>query len=275
MLIGRRERRGYVRSPQPRSRASRIMARVIWAVDGGSGSVVSGRARRAPAGERIQGQGHEPSPGLGRVSPGDVHDRRGRDQQQHEVLADEILAQRARGLGPVDHRDEQIVGRPAELLDLLVGGERHGQQIGQATVTGLQFADPLDEPGEAVPRVGSGQRLPGHLGVFGDLLHERGGDQLLPGREAPVQGGDAHASPGGDRLERRFQPVLGEYVPRHGHDGGPVSLGVGPQPPLRVRASGRFGELAGFAGLPACHPGHAGSGLVADGHAFHGKRCGG
>jgi hypothetical protein len=68
--------------------------------------------------------------------------------------------------------------------------------------------------------------------------------------------------------------VLGEHGPRHGYDRGSVARGVGPQPPLRVRASGRFGELGRFTGF-ACRAGNAGFGLIADGHAFHGKRCGG
>ena len=36
---------------------------------------------------------------------------------------------------------------------MLIGGQRHGQQIGQTAVVGLQLADPLDEAGEPGPRV--------------------------------------------------------------------------------------------------------------------------
>jgi len=127
---------------------------------------------------------------------------------------------------------------------VLVRGQRHGQQVGQAAVAGLELADSLDEPGEAAPRVGVGQGLLGGPSVLGDLLGERGGDELLAGREPPVERGDADSGPRGDRLERRLQALLGEDVPGHRHDRGPVARGVGAQPARGLRVPSALGISA-------------------------------
>src|SRR5579862_9308245 len=194
--------------------------------------------RRIVAPEGIQGQGDEPPPGVRRIDAGDLHDRGRGDQQEQEVLADEVVPQRAAGLGAIDERDDVLVGRPAELLDLLTGGQRHRQQIAKTAVAGLQFADPLHEPGEPGPRIRDLQSLLGSIRVLGDLLRERCRDELLAGGEPPVQRGDPDAGPGGDHLKRSLEPLLGEDVPGHRQDRGAVAGGIGAQPACACRSRG-------------------------------------
>ena len=164
--------------------------------------------------ERVECQRHESPPGVWGVGAGDVDDGGVGDQQKQQVLAGEVLAQLAGGLGAVDELHHLIVGLPAELLDGLTGRQRHAQQVRQATVTCLQFAYLLDKAAEVSPRIRDGQSLPGGLGVLGDLLDERGGDELLTVGEPAVQRGDADPGACGDLLQgtlrapaRRTRPV--------------------------------------------------------------------
>ena len=213
--------------PQPRSRASRVMTRVIWAAEGGGETSASRRAGRHPGPWPEQ-----PPPGAGRVGTGGLHDRGGGDQQQHKILGDEILAECATALAWLITVPSSSLAVRAELLDLLVSGQRHGQQIGQAAVPGLQFADPLGQTPRTRP-MGQARLAPAGR-------PQRIRRPCPPARRQPASPGWETAEsawrcprwPGGDRLERRFQPLLGEHLPGHRNDGRPVARGIGPQPRL-------------------------------------------
>lgn len=154
-------------------------------------SKAAGARGRAAALEGVECQRYEPPPGVWGVGAGDVHDGGVGDQEKQQVLAGEVLAQLADGLGALDELHHPVVGQAANPLDVFPGGERHGQQVGKAAVTGLKFADPFHESAKAGPRVRDCQGLLGGLGILADLLDERGGNELLAGGEPAVHGGDA------------------------------------------------------------------------------------
>jgi hypothetical protein len=203
-----------------------------------------------PALERVEYQCHEPPRRIRGVLPGYCHYRGVGDQQQQDVLADEILTQPASGLGALNELDHPVVSEPAKLLDTLIAGQRHGQQVGQATVGRLQLTDPLDETGEAGPRVRDGQRTLRCLGVLGEVADERCGDKLSAVREAAVQRGDADPGAQGDFLQGRFETLLGEHLPGGIQQRDPVSLGIHPQPTMNpagtrgVSRASRIGNVA-------------------------------
>ena len=117
----------------------------------------------------------------------------------------------------------------------LAAGKVMREHGGEAAVGGLHGADVFDVAAEPDPGVGVGQGLAGGLGVRGHLGLERGGDEVVAGRVAAVQGADAHAGPAGDLVHRRVEAELGERLPRGGHDALPVAFGIHAQRrPLRV-----------------------------------------
>jgi len=159
-----------------------------------------------------------------------MHDGGGGDEQEQEVLADELLAQISRRLGPLHELDDLIVGASAELLHPSVSGQSHREKVAQTPVLRLQRADSSDKAGEALPGVGCSQRLLSGLGIFSDLVQERRGDQLLPARKASVEGGDADPGAQGYLLQRGLEPLLCEHLLGSGEEGGPIALRVCSQP---------------------------------------------
>jgi hypothetical protein len=150
---------------------------------------------------------------------------------------DEVLAQPAGGLGPVEEFGEGIGGKVALLLEGFRGGESHGEHIGEATVVGLHLADPFNEPAEAVPRIGVGQRVidSGRIGTH--LVRECRPHQFIAGGEATEEGGHAHPGPAGYLIGGSVQTLLSEHLASRPEHPLPVPLGIGPKPPLRGRCA--------------------------------------
>jgi hypothetical protein len=67
------------------------------------------------------------------------------------------------------------------------------------------------------------------FGVGGELGSEGGDQQVLPGREAAEQGGDANAGPAGDLFGGSLQPLLSENLPGGLQQQLPVAFGVSAQ----------------------------------------------
>ena len=109
------------------------------------------------------------------------------------------------------------------------GGERQGEDVGEAAVVGLHLADAFDVGAEAVPGVGVGEGVVDGLRVGVHLLGEGGGDQVVAGREATEQGGDADAGAAGDLVGGGFEPLFGEHLACGVDDPLAVAFGVGPQ----------------------------------------------
>jgi hypothetical protein len=98
----------------------------------------------------------------------------------------------------LDQFGECVGGAVAFGLEGFGGGEGHGEDVGEAAVVGLHPADAFDEGTEAVPWVGVGEGVVDGVGVGAHLLGEGRGDQVVAGREAPQQGGDAHPGAASD-----------------------------------------------------------------------------
>ena len=111
-------------------------------------------------------------------------------------------------------------------LELLGGGERLGEHIGEPAVAGLHGADGADVATEPVPGVGVGQGGLDQGGVLGHRVREGRGDQLFAGGKPAEQG--RHPDPGaaGDLVQRRVQPVLGEDLAGRLDDPRSVALRV-------------------------------------------------
>ena len=200
------------------------MTRRICAVLGGGG-----QARPGARLEGVEHQRDETRQGPGGIPPGRGGDGAVADEHEQQVFADHVGAQAARRLGPVDQPDHGAVGPFADGLELLARGQGDEQQVGQAAVTRLHGADPPHEPGEPGPRVRLGQRPLGSHGVRRDLVDERRGDELITGREPPVQGPDPHPGAARDLLQRRVQTDLGEHLAGRAQHGLAVARRVGPQ----------------------------------------------
>jgi hypothetical protein len=106
----------------------------------------------------IEEQCNESLPGSRRVWSADVHDSSVRDQHEQQILGHEVGPQPSGRLGALGKVGDALVYRRPQSLDLLTGGQRHGQQVAQATIVRLQHATPADEPRKACPRIRAGLR---------------------------------------------------------------------------------------------------------------------
>jgi len=149
-------------------------------------------------------------------------------------------------LGPVDHRDEQIVGRPAESPSTCSSRTRvMGQQVGKPAVQRPCSRRSARRTGESRP-TGSGRPAPCRAArAVSVTFSTSAAATSFPGAETPGQRGDADTGPKGDRLERRFQPALGENVPGHGHDGARLRAGVVGRSRRSACAQPTAGRLSG------------------------------
>ena len=125
---------------------------------------------------------------------------------------------------------------PGRVEGVAAGAERPGlpvQRVHQDT-PGAQIPDETPQPGnEGAPRVApAGQSLPVPAQLV-DFRHVHGLDQVLPGREVPVQGG--HPDPGlpRDLVQRDVGPAGRERAPPGRQDGVEIARRVRPvRPPL-------------------------------------------
>src|SRR5262249_54537990 len=89
------------------------------------------------------------------------------------------------------------------------------------------------------------------LGVLGDLVNQRRGDELFAGRKPPVQGRDAHSGPQRYLLKWRLQALRGEHIPGRREDGLAVARRIRAQRP-RLHCSRTASGLTGRRG-PVWH----------------------
>ena len=88
---------------------------------------------------------------------------------------------------------------------------------------------PLEEPGEAAPRVVVAQALLGEGGETVEVLLEDRLDERGLGREAAVERPHADARAARDLVDRHLEAELGERLGGRCEDAAAVRLGVPPQ----------------------------------------------
>ena len=179
--------------------------------------------------ECLEHESDEPPPGIRRGLAAALDDAGIGHEQQDEVLGDEIGSQRPGGLCPLDDPDRQLVGtRPMRFHGPGVR-ERPREHVLEPPVSRLHRADALDVGAEAGPGIRCLERLLGCLRVIGNPSLEARGDQVIAGREPPVERRDAHAGTPGHVLERDLEPSFGERCLRGLDDPSAVARGVDPE----------------------------------------------
>jgi len=173
--------------------------------------------------------GSEPPPSVRRCLAGRGHHTGVCEQQHGKVRGDKVGAKGALPLRPLDEQIQAPNCSMSEILGCGRGREPHGDEVLQPSVGGLHGAELVYQPAESGPRVRVLERLFGGSRVVGHLPLEAGRDEVGSGREAPVEGGDAHAGSPGDLLEGRVQAPLGKYLLGCGDYPLTIARGVGPQ----------------------------------------------
>ena len=127
-----------------------------------------------------------------------------------------------------DADGELVAARPVGLERLRVG-KRPRHHVLESAIGRLHVADPFHVAPETGPAVRCLEGLLSGARVLLQAMLEAGGDEVVAGGEAPVDGGDADAGLFGDLFEGDVQPVLGEGPLCGLHDALPVAHGICPQ----------------------------------------------
>ena len=108
-------------------------------------------------GEGLDEVADEAAPGVGGGVSGGGDDAGVGHQDQGHVLVGEVVAESAGGFRAFEQVGQRVGGSVAVLLEGFGGGERQGEDVGEAAVVGLHLADAFDVGAEAVPGVGVGE----------------------------------------------------------------------------------------------------------------------
>jgi hypothetical protein len=118
-----------------------------------------------------------------------------------------------------------------------LSGERRSRRVRaedrliETAIMYLPLAKPENDPAQCPSGVWISKSRRHLLLAAPDLLCEHSPDQLLTGREMPVDGRNAHASPPGDLTHGQVKPLSGEGVAGNPHQVRPVVLGIRPRFP--------------------------------------------
>jgi NADPH:quinone reductase len=150
-------------------------------------------------------------------------------QDQWDVLGHEVRTQPPSGLGFLDQLRDTVIDVVSLRPEFAGSRESLGQDVAEPAVAPLHAGDGGEVVAKAAPRIRVLQRAVDRFGIRGELRSESGDQQVLPGREAAEQSGDANASPAGDLLGGNVQPLLGENLPGGLQERLPVAFGVSAQ----------------------------------------------
>ena len=130
-------------------------------------------------------------------------------------------------LGPLQQRlPAGVQAGPAGLEDVGVAVGVGQQLLGQCLLGGHVVHEPVEPGHQGLPRGLVGQ-VDGRAAQGVDLLDVDGLEQVLAGREVPVEGADPDPGPAGDVLQGGRLAVLGERLPAGGDQLLVVPPGVG------------------------------------------------
>lgn len=175
--------------------------------------------------QAVEDEGEAAAPCARRDRAGGLDQAAGAPDDGDQVRRGEVGAQAAAVAGARDDPGDLVGPLCAGGGEPLGVGEPHRERVGEAPVGRLRGAQPGHVPDEALPGVGTGQRLlaEGELGV--DQLRDDLVDQRLAGGEVVVERADADPGPAGDLLQRGVQAARGEDLA----GGGRQPLAVAPR----------------------------------------------
>jgi hypothetical protein len=171
------------------------------------------------------------SPELGGGVSGRVGDAAARPEEDGDVFVGDVWAELAGALCSFDQLAQEGRDASACLGDQVLVAEVDRDDLGEATVAGLERNRLLEERAEPHPGIGLAEGQPGDAGELVEVRFEDRLDERRLMREAPVEGAHAHTGSPRDLLDRGFEAVFGEGVGGGAEDALAVCLRVAAESP--------------------------------------------